>query len=119
MEDIKIAILGLGRLGGLFLERLAGFGDAGPHIVCAVDTGDRAGRQKADALGIALVGIDELVRLGEDIDIIFALTDDTTTLAQLRHALTDGANRHTQILSENDVRLMEMILDAREVRIAA
>jgi pyrroline-5-carboxylate reductase len=114
MKDTRIAIIGLGRLGQFLLERLLGIGDAGPHIVCAVETGEDIGRRRADALGIALVGIDELVRLGEDIDVIFVLTDDAVMPSQLRQILAANGNQHTQVLSEKDLRLIGMLVDGRQ-----
>lgn len=110
MRTANIAIVGLEGAGEQLLEWLIGCGDHGPDIVCAVALQDGAGRQRADANGIALVDIDRLVQLSDKIDIIFDMAGDAAMHEALHHALIAFDNHHTQLLSERAMPLIGILL---------
>lgn len=101
MTKQSIAIVGLGKMGSAFLEELLGQSNEGVEIVAVVENNNTAGLALAKARGIDNLSIDELVKLGEDLDILFDLTDVPTVRQELRDKLRATGNRHTIIATEN------------------
>ena len=101
MTKQSIAIVGLGKMGSAFLEELLGQSNEGVEIVAVVENNDTAGLALAKARGIENLSIDELVRMGEDLDILFDLTDVPTVRQELRDKLRAAGNHHTIIATEN------------------
>jgi len=101
MTKQSIAIVGLGKMGSAFLEELLGQSNEGVEIVAVVENNNTSGLALAKARGIDNLSIDELVRLGEDLDILFDLTDVPTVRQELRDKLRATGNRHTIIATEN------------------
>jgi len=101
MTKQSIAIVGLGKMGSAFLEELLGQSNEGVEIVAVVENNNTAGLALAKARGIDNLSIDELVRMGEDLDILFDLTDVPTVRQELRDKLRAAGNRHTIIATEN------------------
>ena len=101
MAKQSIAIVGLGKMGSAFLEELLGQSNEGVEIVAVVENNNTAGLALAKARGIDNLSIDELVRMGEDLDILFDLTDVPTVRQELRDKLRAAGNRHTIIATEN------------------
>ena len=106
MEQQRIAIIGLGRIGSAFLEQMLQRRKRGLEVVCVAETSDTPGRQKAIQAGIALKTMDEIVALGHGVDVIFDLTGRTEVRRELRDKLVTTKNRHTVIASESIVRVM-------------
>jgi pyrroline-5-carboxylate reductase len=101
MTKQSIAIVGLGKMGSAFLEELLGQSNEGVEIVAVVENNNTDGLALAKARGIENLSIDELVRMGEDLDILFDLTDVPTVRQELRDKLRAAGNRHTIIATEN------------------
>ena len=101
MEKQTIAIVGLGRIGSVFLEKLLGQSNQGIEIVAVSEKDATAGRSFAEARGIKNFSIDGLIAKGNDIDIIFDLTGSSAVRQQLREKLSASANRHTTIATES------------------
>ena len=101
MTKQSIAIVGLGEMGSAFLEELLGQSNEGVEIVAVVENNNTSGLALAKARGINNLSIDELVRLGEDLDILFDLTDVPGVCQELRDKLRAAGNCHTIIATEN------------------
>jgi predicted dinucleotide-utilizing enzyme len=106
MEKQTIAIVGLGKVGSAFLEELLGQSNEGVEIVAVVENNNTAGSALAKARGIKNLSIDELVDMGEDLDILFDLTDVASVRQDLRDKLRAAGNRHTIIATENIARMV-------------
>lgn len=106
MEKQSIAIVGLGKVGSAFLEELLGQSNEGVEIVAVVENNNTAGLALAKARGIKNLSIDELVGMGEDLDILFDLTDVASVRQELRDKLRAAGNRHTIIATENIARMV-------------
>jgi len=110
MRKTNVAIVGLGFHGELLLRRLVGCDNIGINIACAVEPEDGQGRRQANVYGIALVGLEDLICFGSDIDVIFDLRSDIGSQARLRRAITARGNYHTQVFSEKAVELANVLL---------
>jgi predicted dinucleotide-utilizing enzyme len=106
MGKQSIAIVGLGKVGSAFLEELLGQSNPRVEIVAVVESGDTTGRALAKARGIKNLSIDELIKMGDDLDILFDLTDVTAVRQELRDKLRAAGNRHTIIATENIARMI-------------
>ena len=101
MQKQSIAIVGLGRVGSVFLEKLLAQSGKGVAIVAVAEKGDTAGAALAKTHGIENLNIDQLVAKGDDIDILFDLTGSAAVRQELRERLMGSGNRHTVIATES------------------
>lgn len=106
MEQQRIAIIGLGRIGSAFLSQMLLKRSRGIELVCAAEAADTLGRQLAVKSGIAIKSLDEIVALGNRIDVIFELTGLPDVRRELRDKLVAAKNTHTVIASESIVRVI-------------
>ena len=106
MGKQSIAIVGLGRVGSAFLEELLSQSNDAVEIVAVVECADTAGRSLAESRGISNLSIDELVGMGEGLDILFDLTDVSAVRQELREKLHASGNRHTIVATENIARMI-------------
>jgi predicted dinucleotide-utilizing enzyme len=100
MSKQAIAIVGLGRVGSVFLEELLRQTNKGIEIVAVVEKGDTTGRALAEKRGIRNLSIDGLVALGSGVDILFDLTGVAAVRQELRDKMMASGNRHTIIATE-------------------
>jgi predicted dinucleotide-utilizing enzyme len=101
MSKQAIAIVGLGRVGSVFLEELLRQTSKGIEIVAVVEKGATIGRALAEARGIRNLSMDQLVALGSGVDILFDLTGVAAVRQELRDKMMATGNRHTIIATEN------------------
>jgi predicted dinucleotide-utilizing enzyme len=106
VEKQSIAIVGLGKMGSAFLEELLGQPNEGVEIVAVVEKNNTAGLALAKARGIKRLSIDELIQVGDDLDILFDLTGVTSVRQELRDKLHASGNRHTIVATENIARMV-------------
>lgn len=106
MLNQSIAIVGLGRVGSVFLKELLSQSGKGINIVAVAEKGDTSGTALAKARGVQNLSIDELVAKGKDIDILFDLTGVALVRQELRDKLQASGNRHTVIASESIANLV-------------
>lgn len=106
MEKQSITIVGLGKVGSAFLEELLGQSNQRIEIVAVVKSGETTGRALDKARGIENLSIDELVGMGDELDMLFDLTDVTAVRQELREKLRASGNRHTVIATENIARMI-------------
>lgn len=102
MQNQKIAIVGLGRQGTIFLERILRFHYTGIQIECVFEPEATYGRQLAQQQGIKLVNsLDELIALSDAIEVIFVLTADSNIKQVLAEKLVTMGNQHTVIAADS------------------
>jgi predicted dinucleotide-utilizing enzyme len=106
MEKQTIAIVGLGKMGSAFLAELLGQPNEAVEIVAVAEKADTAGLALAKSRGIKNVSIDQLIAMGEDLDILFDLTGDDQVRQELRDKLQATGNRHTIVAAENIARMV-------------
>lgn len=114
MQKQSIAIVGLGRVGSVFLEKLLGQSKKGVSIVAVAEKGQTAGTALAKANGIENLNIDQLVAKGGNIDILFDLTGLPAVRQELREKLMISGNRHTVIATESVASLIWVLISEGE-----
>ena len=112
MEKQAIAIVGLGSVGSAFLAELLGQPNNGVEIIAVVERADTPGRALAKANGIKDVSIDELVAMGDGLDILFDLTHETSVRKELREKLRISGNLHTIVATENIARMILALISS-------
>ncbi|MFS2005007.1 homoserine dehydrogenase [Duganella sp. CT11-25] len=106
MDNQKIAIIGLGRIGSAFLRNMLGRRGRGVELVGVAESGDTPGRQMALDAGLSVVSLDQIVALGTGVDILFDLTGIPAVRREIREKLMAQGNHHTVIASETIARLI-------------
>jgi len=106
VEKQNIALIGLGRIGSAFLGEMLQKKGGGINLNYAAEQMDTPGKAQAIAAGIKVVTLDDIVALGDQIDVIFELTGLPSVRKELREKLTAANNRHTVIASETIVRVI-------------
>jgi predicted dehydrogenase len=101
MQKQSIAIVGLGRVGSVFLDKLLKQANKGIAIVAVAEKGATAGAALAKANGITNVSLDQLVAQSDKIDILFDLTGLAEVRKELREKLMAAGNQHTVIATES------------------
>jgi len=96
---IKVALIGLGRIGSLFLGQIINR-KSSIEIVYVVEPNDTPGKLMAEEEGISIGTIDDIIARGEDIDLVFDLTGKTEVRQQLRTEYQKRNNKHTIIVSD-------------------
>ncbi len=105
-ETIKIGIVGAGRTGTPLIEQFL------KHkyltVKCIVDMNFSApGMKLAKKKGIlASNDVSDLVKMGENIDLIFDVSGDPNLRRQLIDAYQRSSNKHTLIIHETIARLI-------------
>lgn len=100
---IHIAIVGLGRVGSLFFDKMAEREGKGIRIVAVAQRGqDHPVAREAQARGIRVFqdGFEMVERIGGEIDVLFDLTGDPGFRQKLRDTLARSGNHHTVIAPE-------------------
>jgi glyceraldehyde-3-phosphate dehydrogenase/erythrose-4-phosphate dehydrogenase len=101
MQKQSIAIVGLGRVGSVFLDKLLKQTNKGISIVAVAEKGATAGAALAKASGIENISLDQLVAKCDKVDILFDLTGLAEVRKELREKLMAAENRHTVIATES------------------
>ncbi len=109
MNKQNIAIIGLGRIGTAFLGAMLDK-QQNLNLVCVAEIGDTPGKAQAQAAGVKLVVLDEIVAMGESVDILFDLTGKPEVRRELRSKLLASNNLHTVIASETVARLIAALI---------
>lgn len=113
---IKVALLGLGSVGQEFAENFLEIIQEGKKDVEIVAVAHHD-KESAVALGFQQNGVKffedagDVVKLGEEVDIIFDLTGNSDTRQSLRKGMMDTHNRHTVIAPEMMARMLWMFFD--------
>jgi predicted dinucleotide-utilizing enzyme len=115
MEKQNIALIGLGRIGAAFLGEMLRKRDRGINLACAAEQADTPGKAQAIAAGLKIVSLDDIVAMGDRVDVIFELTGLPGVRKELREKLTTANNRHTVIASETIVRVIWALISDSEL----
>lgn len=78
----------------------------GVELVGVAETGDTPGRQQAVDAGLHIATLDEIIGLGNGIDILFDLTGIPAVRREIREKLMAQGNHHTVVASETIARLI-------------
>ncbi|MGM0553081.1 MAG: homoserine dehydrogenase [Pseudomonadota bacterium] len=97
---IRIAVVGLGRVGGRFLEVLLDSGLPGISICAVAESGETEGLRLAQDNGIPAESVDDIVARGDQVDVIFDLTGQSQVRQVLREGMQRSGNRHTVVAPE-------------------
>ena len=119
-DSIKVALLGLGRIGQQFTTSLSKHIDDGkkPIEIVAIaekDSGSSAAKAFSDKGVPVYSDALEIVGMGEKVDIIFDLTGVPSVRQAMRDKLQDMENFHTVIVPEVFARLMWSFLEDGEM----
>ena len=106
MSKQSIAIVGLGRVGSVFLAELLRHPNKDIEVVAVAENGDTSGKILAKTQGIAVLDTDALIAMGEKMDILFDLTGVPDVRRDLRKKLLATDNRHTIIATETIAKLI-------------
>jgi hypothetical protein len=105
LENHNIAIIGLGRIGKVFLEKTLSSGSM-MTVKAVCEMCDTPGRKLAQENGIPVVDLAEIVDMGLKIDVIFDLTGDRNVSRILHEKLVQTRNTYTQVAPERLARLV-------------
>lgn len=108
---MNIAIVGLGRVGTQFINKMMNFKTKGIHIIVAAEEDDTEGKKSAIDRGIQIKTSDEIASMGDYIDIIFDLTGNPEVRKSLRHGLLQHKNNHTAVAPETFAYLLWSVLE--------
>ncbi len=111
----KIAIIGLGRIGSTVLEQMQGRQRQGIEIVCVSELHDTPGKREAQASGMPVLSIDQIVAKGDAVDMIFDMTGMPQVRKELREKLFASNNKHTVVVPENVAYLIWALLSGEHV----
>jgi predicted dinucleotide-utilizing enzyme len=110
---MRIAIVGLGRVGGEFLAEMLGRRDRGVVVDCVAEPAETRGKAAARAAGVPVTDVAGVVARGEEIDAVFDLTGSDAVRRELRDGLSASGNRHTAVVPETVVRLIWALIADR------
>lgn len=106
MQTQNIAIVGLNEMGTEFFKGMINLKEKGVNVVSVCERVFTEGTQLAQEKGIQNLSLENLVELGEVIDIIFDLSNNRNIRKELRKHLFSTNNQHTVIAPESVARLM-------------
>lgn len=106
MNKQSIAIVGLGRVGSVFLEELLRRPNKNITVLAVAEKGDTPGKAMATSNNIPVLDIDALIAKGEEIDILFDLSGSVAVRKELREKMMAANNRHTIIATESIAQLI-------------
>ena len=112
---LSIAIVGLGRVGTGFLKEILGHGHQGLKVLWAAEPQETEGKELARRSGVRLLAVEDIIGMGQAVDIIFDFTGQAELRRQLRQAMADTANRHTVVASEVVGRLVWSLITDKPV----
>ena len=119
MNKQNVAIIGLGRVGSAFLDAILSLAERGINLAYAVEKADTSGRARAIASGIKIVTIDEMIALGDEVDVIFDLSGNHDVRKELRKKLVATKNTHTVIASETVARVVWSLITHEELPLSS
>ncbi len=105
MENHNIAIVGLGRVGSVFLEKVAG-DDSVLNVKCVCELSDTDGKKFAHENCVPVGSIDDIIQLGVGVDVIFDFTGVKQVADILNTKLAESGNNYTQVAQ---IRLARLI----------
>ena len=114
MTQHNIAIVGLGRVGTVFLQRMLARREEGVNIVRVAQLSKTDGLKMAEEAGLPTGTIDDSVAERSGGEVMLDLTGRPDVHQQLREKLAAAGNRHTVIAPESIARLMWTLMETGE-----
>lgn len=115
MKNQNVAIVGLNKIGEVFLNEMLSLKAKGVNVLGVYSEESDSGQQTAREAGIRSMSIPEIIDLGEGLDIIFDFSGDRTVRAELRSTLFSSNNQHTVIAPESVAQLMWAMIGAEQL----
>lgn len=112
MSKQAIAIVGLGRVGSVFLEELLRQESKDIAVVAVAENGETPGKALAKSHNIPVLDTDAIIAKGDGVDILFDLTGSAAVRKELREKLMADNNRHTVIATESIARLIWSLISS-------
>ena len=107
MSNVRVAVVGLGRVGSVFVDGLLKQQGRAANLVAVADSNPQApGCIAARNGGIPILTIAELLQRSSELDIIFDVTGSEAVRRELREGLAAAHNRETVIASESVARML-------------
>ena len=106
MRQCNIAIIGLGRVGTLFLEEMLLAKQRGINVAAVVERERTKGMELAEREGITVHSMASLLESNECLDFIFDLSGNPRVRTKLRNGLCERNNQHTIVVPEAVGRLI-------------
>jgi len=111
MTKQSIAIIGLQALGTQFLVAMVNLKNKGVDVLGVSETKYTEGTKIAEDNGISNLTIEQVVEMGDEVDIIFDLSGNKDIRKELRKTLFSSDNQHTVIAPESVAHLMYAMID--------
>lgn len=111
MKKHNIAIVGLGRVGSVFLNELLGENVSGVKVVAAVEKAETSAKAIAAKSHVKVMSLDELVDEGDKVDVVFDLSGGTNVADELAQKYSAKGNKHTVIAPERMAHLMLTLME--------
>jgi len=113
--QVNIAIIGLGIIGGSLLKSLVAVDNTTVKIRAVAELGFTPGLIFAKDKQIPVMKLEQILTLGNDIDLIYDTTDSPHVRTQIRETLKSENNHHTVLIPETGVSLLMHILGKKEL----
>jgi predicted dehydrogenase len=111
---IKVALIGLGRVGSLFLGQIINK-KSSMEIVMVSEPNETPGRLIAEEEGIPVGSVEDIIAKGEEIDLVFDLTGNASVRQQLRTAYQKANNKHTIIVPDMVAYFIYNLITEKEI----
>lgn len=111
MKKHNIAIVGLGRVGSVFLNELIGEMVSGVKVVAAVEKAETPAKAAAANSRIKILSLDDLVAEGDKIDVVFDLSGGANVAEELHQKYAAKGNKHTIVAPERMAHLMLTLME--------
>ena len=115
MENQNIAIIGLNNAGTELFKAMVDLKLKGVNVLGVSESVFTEGSQLAQQLGINNMSIEEIVNMGDKVDVIFDLSGNREIRKDLRTTLFSSRNLHTVTAPECVARLMYTMIDDKEL----
>lgn len=111
MKKHNIAIVGLGRVGSVFLNELLNENVSGVKVVAAVEKAETLAKATAAQSHVKVLSLDELVAEGDKVDVVFDLSGGTNVAEELLGKYAAQGNLHTIVAPERMAHLMLTLME--------
>lgn len=118
MHTQNIAIIGSGSTGEMFLTKMLQLKPRGVNVVGVYNREGLELNSIAEETGIKRLSLQEMVDLGEELDIIFDLSGKPEIRSELRKTLFSSNNLHTVIAPESVAQVIWTLMDEQGAPLA-
>jgi len=115
MENQNIAIIGLNSVGTELFKAMIELKNKGINVLGVSESIFTEGSQLAQQLGITNMSIDQIIEMGDKIDVIFDLSGNREIRKELRTTLFSSKNQHTVIAPECVARIMHTMISDQQL----